>query len=244
MKHFPNNKQRGFLLNPSRFNAGGGGGGGDPFWNNVKLLLKMGGTEGSTTFTDLSPLGNILTRVSSPIITTAFSVEGGSSGKFTRLGYINAINAAFAPGTADFTIEAYVRHQSNSGANQFGAFQFFTVGPAPVQNQNNIAVLDNTGQTWGFYRGGGFQSTALAIVNNVWNHVAFSRNGSTLRFFVDGVLVTTLTNTFNFTGTGLSIGSYWSSAFNFDGWIDLVRLTVGVGRYTSNFTPPTDYPLF
>ena len=72
------------------------------------------------------------------------------------------------------------------------------------------------------------------------HHVAWTRNGSTNRLFVDGVQVATYTDSRNFTaktyfGIGAQINSRQSN-YDFKGWIR----KVGVSKqalYTSNFTP-------
>lgn len=72
------------------------------------------------------------------------------------------------------------------------------------------------------------------------HHVAWTRNGSTNRLFVDGVQVATATDSRNFTAkTYFAIGAQVNGRnanYDFKGWIR----NVGVSKqalYTSNFTP-------
>ena len=73
----------------------------------------------------------------------------------------------------------------------------------------------------------------------VWHHYAATRQGNTLRIFVDGVLCgsTTLTGTIDF-GSGTQHAPY----FAYEGFYGGARITKNVARYTSNFTPPTSWP--
>ena len=81
---------------------------------------------------------------------------------------------------------------------------------------------------------------ATTVTHNTWHHVAFVRDGTTLRLFLDGVSQ----GTASFTGAidtiseTLSIGFDNAGSRYFNGNIDEVRITKGVARYTANFTPP------
>ena len=68
--------------------------------------------------------------------------------------------------------------------------------------------------------------------------IGMARSGSTLQVFVDGSSVASVTNTNSVTGTNLVVGGYYSSSYTLDGYIDDLRITKGVARYTANFTPP------
>jgi len=77
---------------------------------------------------------------------------------------------------------------------------------------------------------------------NTWNHVAVCRSGTTTTLYLNGVSVGTTTaspaNSTNFVYVGANLvgtSVYWP----LNGYIDDFRLTKGVARYTSNFTPPT-----
>lgn len=81
-----------------------------------------------------------------------------------------------------------------------------------------------------------------------WYHVAVCRDGTTSRMFIDGQQVgidKTDSRTY-YDGTSLfAVGGYMDGASSvaansgLEGWMDGVRLTVGVARYTANFTPPS-----
>lgn len=76
--------------------------------------------------------------------------------------------------------------------------------------------------------------------DSTWHHYAVVRNGGTIALFRDGVLLTSagLTPTLGIAGNAY-IGSVSSAtANNFNGYIDDLRVTRGVARYTAAFTPP------
>ena len=74
-------------------------------------------------------------------------------------------------------------------------------------------------------------------------HLALVRNGSTLTLYVNGVSEATSTQTAAVVGTanrwwiGTAGDSIAGSYFN--GYVDDLRVTNGIARYTANFTPPT-----
>ena len=77
-----------------------------------------------------------------------------------------------------------------------------------------------------------------------WYHVAVSRSGNSFRAFIDGVQIG---STVIYSGTayiptagGISIGAaepYISGGSFFDGYMQDLRITKGLARYTANFTP-------
>ena len=78
--------------------------------------------------------------------------------------------------------------------------------------------------------------------NPGFHHLEFSRKGTTLRLFLDGVLEAsaTMAGTVNASPNNLSIGRLGEeNGFYFNGTLDEVRLSVGIARHDANFTPPT-----
>lgn len=104
---------------------------------------------------------------------------------------------------------------------------------------------------FGTYNGWGLISTStIASDSNLWTHVAICRNGTTLRMFINGVQEASATVSGYLDGANdraeiITLGSntYGANDNCFKGYIDEVRITKGVGRYTSNFKVPTrTYP--
>ena len=74
-----------------------------------------------------------------------------------------------------------------------------------------------------------------------WYHVAVTRSGNTLRIFINGTLEDSYTTSVAIddgTINRIDIGGNGGGS-NFIGYIDEARITKGVARYTSNFTPQT-----
>jgi hypothetical protein len=82
---------------------------------------------------------------------------------------------------------------------------------------------------------------ASGITTGVWNHIAIVRNGSTITAYRNGTAYATTinigTSPIAYAGGLFRIGVDGSNFTN--GYIDDLRITKGVARYTANFTAPT-----
>jgi len=147
-------------------------------------------------------------------------------------------------GSANFTIEAWVYPLNNSSRSIFGH------GP---DGQNWWAFyLDGTGKLeFAIVSGNSVvvdRISSTTVNTNTWTHVAVTRSGSTFRLFIDGQEPASYTGSPATTSaaapdfsTDFWIGGQrWSGSGNsFQGYIQDLRVTRGIARYTSNFTPPT-----
>ena len=218
----------------------------DPNFADVSLLLHGNGTNGSTTITDNSPSPKTVTAVGNAQISTAQSKFGGASIAFDGTGdYLTASsNAGFAFGTGDFTVETWARPTTLSTGYDY-VVVFDTRAVAGPPNPGILVAFTNATGVWIFYESvaNTITNTSSSAVANQWQHVALSRAGTAWKFFVDGAQVGTWTNGSNLgTSQPLLIGTARDnpgSDRNFPGYIDDLRITKGVARYTANFTPPT-----
>ena len=89
--------------------------------------------------------------------------------------------------------------------------------------------------------GGSSQYTTPSA--DTWYHVAFVRNGNDWALYLNGTAEGTrtgLSGSITSSSNGsLDIGRRFSDTYLVDGYIDDLRITKGLARYTSNFTPPT-----
>ncbi len=162
---------------------------------------------------------------------------GGASAYFDGSGdYLSLANSAdWAFGSGDFTID-YWFYQDALGTYQ-----------------THLKFFDNTnGRAWMTYthaQGLYFQwnnegevFTGPSYVNlGAWNHAAFVRNGNNLKIYLNGVA--RYNNDFNYTINAstepLLIGYPLNGGNYFNGYIDELRVSKGIARWTEDFTPPT-----
>jgi hypothetical protein len=208
----------------------------DPNYSSVSLLLNGNGTNGSTTFTDSSSYGHTVTPGGNAQISTAQSKFGGASMYFDGSGdYINCpASTAFSFGTGDFTIEFFARWNSFSNVNVIIDTR------SGGSSANGLAIYTDVNGTIVVYSGFTTFITGSALQVNQWYFVALSRASGTTRLFIDGVQSGALaSDTRNYTDQNFFAGRTNESAINyFSGYIDDLRVTKGIARYTSNFTPP------
>ena len=207
----------------------------DPYFSNVSLLLHGDGTNGSTTIVDSSPSPKTVSAIGSASISTTQSKFGGSSINFNG-GYLSSSNNIANFGGDPFTIEYWVNFNSIAAAQapMISTYQGSGTGLAiqKVASQGGIGVN---------LSGDGLDIFASNVLSSTtWHHIALSgQSGANgIRLFIDGVQGgSTFTGATSFGSNTLSIGALL--AIRFYGYIDALRITKGMARYTSNFTPPT-----
>jgi len=215
----------------------------DTHFASVALLLHCNGSDASTTFTDTSPTPTSVSVGGNAQVDTADKVFGTGSALFDGTGdYLAAAYASdFAIGTAiDFTVEFWVKLNA-AGANVILAQQASGTGTYPWQ-----VWFEASSSKFGFRGFASNGSTTYAMqqtgtsTTGVWYHLAAVRDGTTFRFFVDGVANGTATlagNLFSSTANP-SFGASNNGVASLNGWMDDIRFT-RVARYTAGFTPPS-----
>jgi hypothetical protein len=207
---------------------------GDRYFNETSLLLHGNGTNGSATITDNSPSPKVVTPAGNAQISTAQSKFGGASIDNSTLGSYLSIPSsnAFQFDLNDFTVEFWLYFVSSATESRLIAFG----GPNNTQlnlaykNGGNRLTIVNEGVSH-------ILVTTQDLIANSWQHIAYVRASNSLRLFFNGTQI----------GPTVGVASINSSVPAslivgdgvMRGYIDDLRVTKGVARYTANFTPPT-----
>lgn len=208
----------------------------DTYWDNVSLFLKGDGTNGSTNINDEK--GNITTRLGNTKISTAQSKFGGASIYFDGSGdYLDfSMQSGITPvGTESFTIEGWIHPEAMTTYHSI-----FCVG-FPVQiyyrNNNVEAYLSSTNTSNYFINS--LRGPASSVPNNAWTHFALVRSLNTFTLYVNGVAGTQANSSGGIAVSSAqpSVGGFLGGSYYFNGYMDNLRITRGIARYTKNFTP-------
>jgi len=166
---------------------------------------------------------------------TAYSTSViGGSGYFDGSSQLSfSTNAGYAFGTGDFTAECFYYATSNPG------YRSLIETRASNGTSNGWALAADSGGTMYVYAAG-FILTGISVVLNTWNHVAFTRSGSTQYLFLNGVLVSSTATARTYSDTNLGVGGVaYTTGEYWTGYLSNVRLIKGTCLYTTTFTPPT-----
>lgn len=142
----------------------------------------------------------------------------------------------FAFRTGDFTIELWIKTSSTADD---GILQISTTAGGFATSYTNGLMLTSYLGTLYWALNGSSVNTSTTINDGNWHHIAMTRSGSTVRVFKNGTQISTATNAGDVQGTNLVIGGYYTTSYTLEGYIDDLRITKGVARYTTNFTAPT-----
>ena len=139
----------------------------------------------------------------------------------------------FGFGTGNFTIEAWIKPAVNTGVRPIIDLR--------LGSANNILIYLNGPDIRVNSQDATVITGSAAITSTTqWYHIALSKSGSNTRLYVDGTQVgSTYTDNNSYAQTSLLIGVNTILASYFNGYIDDVRISKGVARYTTTFTAPT-----
>lgn len=216
----------------------------DPYYNSVTSLLPLNTSTGYPAVSDVK--GNSWSSTDVALSGAQYKVGNGS------LAFTASDSTAMGPPLSlpgDFTIEAWIYPTSNSPSWY-----------EPVLAQWNqagggggwIIAINSTGAwsfLWGPYSGSTPMLSGGSATPNQWTHLAITRQGDAFREFVNGSLVQTVTSSTaaRASTVPVTLGNYLnvngvfpaSGVTNFSGYLQQVRITTGVARYTGSFTPST-----
>jgi hypothetical protein len=178
-----------------------------------------------------------LTLVDSTQSSTSQTKYASSSIYFDGSDRIDLPNPSIPALSGDFTFEAWIYPT----AVNYGAI--FARG---FGNNGGLLIWIQTNFNARFYRDDGAQlnlQSGSSISANQWTHIAVTRQGSSVKTFINGTVDQTGTMDPANYGLGntskFEIGAFNDSQQYFNGYMEDVRITKGLARYTSNFTPPT-----
>jgi hypothetical protein len=229
----------------------------DPHFDKVRLLMQGSGTPTGTELRggDASKYGVAVSRSGTPTVSASVKKFGKSSitaGTGTGSSNVFIISSPQLPaiGTGDFTIEMWIyKTAANDISMQLmgsdTGIRFFV--------SSSVASGGFPGTTGigrvAFYAGASGATqipVGLSAItpNTTWTHLALVRSSSVVYAFYNGNLLGSAADTTDYpaqqfrilNGVGSTAGQ---NSRNFAGYVDDVRFTFGLARYTEAFTPPT-----
>jgi hypothetical protein len=222
----------------------------DPFFANVTSLIHADLLDETTGFTEVT--GKVWTSISASTISMISQAKYGVSSLY-GIGTGSVVNrfttpytTAFDFGSGDFTIEGYIKPKTIID----NAYNFRTIfGCTDTQLRPINVALHTTLNTVKMSCGNSINvdynvvGPTNSITTTKFSHFACVRYGNTIQVFVDGIGGTPviMAGSLKITGALPTIfqDNYANIVTLFDGFLDEFRITKGVARYTSNFTPPT-----
>lgn len=212
----------------------------------TKALLHFNGADASTTITDES--GKAWTARGSAQLDTAQKKFGASSLLCDGVdSYVDTPDHDdFDFGSGNFSVDFWVRfnakdkfqgfYEQFTDANNYYAFYMNSLNAIRFYAISGGVTKANYGYSWTFNL-------------NQWYHIALVRSTTTLYLFIGGI-----NTAWTDTTTAISTNTLPNSTGNFrfgyhsfdggttklllDGWGDELRISKGIARWTSDFTPP------
>jgi hypothetical protein len=206
-----------------------------------KACSHFDGADAATAYTD--PIAGAYTFVGTAQLDTAQFKFGTASllldGNSDGVTLPDSANWTF--GTGNFTIDCWVRFAGVSG-QQFMVGQYADASNYWYLSKESDGTLKFTWKATTEITS--FSGTWSPVINT-WYHIAVVRNSGTISLYVNGTSVAS--------DTGVSgkdfadIASVLSVGYNLDGggtsfhngWIEELRISKGIARWTANFTSPS-----
>ena len=181
---------------------------------------------------------------------TILTLEGNTTGSTTQVKFTNSKSiyvdgsgdnvtiTDLEMGSADLTFELWMYQDIAQSASYRG---ILSASSYTDSNPFTLYTHNSTLQLW-LNQMDPSPSASGPFTAFTWHHVAIVRNSGTWTLYIDGISVGTSTTggTYNFTNTiDFLLGQRTGGSYDWKGYLQDVRFTKGVARYTANFTPPT-----
>lgn len=202
----------------------------DPYWNSVVLAMHMD----DTGLTDLK--GHAVTLTGNVARSSTQSKFGGYSAAFDGSGDLASVASSsdFAFGTGDFTIEFFVRQAVA------GSAVLIDCRPNSSSNGAYITMYVDASVIY-LYESSTVRITGPVVSAGAWHHIALSRSSGSTRLFVDGTQAgATYADATSYISCPVNIGASGDLVWVLNGYVDDLRITKGVARYTADFSVPTE----
>lgn len=215
------------------------------------ILAHCDGTTGSSIITDSSSNALVFTTSGSAAISTSFFKFPNGSASFPAGGTSRATtpdSTQLTLGSNDFTADVWLAATGSTSVTRYvfgqsdSAAAAFSLGMRVDGPNNFVLAFVSTG--------GGTVSaqivSTIGISTSAFTHLAFVRSGSTCMMFINGSqtgssVAATITGSV-FDSSYLwaigALGQFTAVGTAWDGFLDECRLSIGVARWTANFTPP------
>lgn len=171
---------------------------------------------------------------------TSMSFDGSTAALYATNNIINTTLLTINP-SEDFTVECWVYTPTAS------------LAPAIWQNAGSAKILaffltDATPATlYSIVGGPNYNSSGNSLVvrattniqTNTWTHIAYVRSGTTITIYINGTAAGTATNslgTLPLQVIGAIAQTGLPNNYFFNGYIEDLRITKNIARYTSNFS--------
>ena len=205
---------------------------------NTTLLTCQG-----NTIADASSSAHTITA-NGDISLTKEPFAGAGAVKFDGSGdYLTTANHAsdFNFGSSDFTMEFWANSTKTGRSDPIGwNYNYTSAGWAGM-----ILNISPGSGSMAWYENSSSRISGSGSWNDgSWHHIAVTRDGNSVRMFLDGTQIGstyTTSHSYGAASSGLIIGALTQSLGSgpVDGQISNVRVVKGTALYTSAFTPPT-----
>jgi photosystem II stability/assembly factor-like uncharacterized protein len=209
----------------------------------AKLVIHTEGVNDGTVFTDSSITGHSITASGVANTSSDQKKFGNTSLELSGTGQLSIPHSdEFNFNTTDWTIDFWVYNSSDCARTVLSkktGSRGWEVNLGPASGGSCLCTFDgydnNQAAALIFY-------TYIPASTGEWYHLALMKSGTQYKIYHNGIYYPVTINT----NTGVSIDNTYSllvgnGLFNyaFNGFIDELRLSIGIARWTSMFISPT-----
>lgn len=193
----------------------------DPYWGNV--VARMEFDDALLPWKDVT--GKLWSESGGAITDPTTFKFGGRSAKFSSSARVVCTDPNLDLGLGDFTVDFWWRPQA--------AFNDAAI------TINGLLIYTADGSYYCYHSAVGNFMPITGVDISEFSLFSLQRRSGQFEMYINGVKRAMDTTSLSLSSGGVAIG-YFGPGNPGRGWIDDLRITKGVARYTANFAPPTE----